>query len=138
METILVSSEAVKVKVSEAFEQLPGITNATWTTTPKTDSWLTIDDGGYGDIQKTAIESQVLQMEGVYDKSSAASKAFVARFDAIGDAGNIEIQYTMADGTTVEANFCVVGNLTGNIDQVQRWTATCTAKGKPTITLPDA
>lgn len=138
METILVSSEAVKVKVSDAFEQLPGITNATWTTTPKTDSWLTIDDGGYGDTQKTAIESQVLALEGVYDKSSAASKAFVATFDAIGNAGNIEIQYTMADGTTVEGNFCIVGNLTGSIDQVQRWTATCTCKGKPTITLPNA
>ena len=136
METVLVSNESVKVKVAEAFEQLTGITNATWTTTPKVDSWLTIDDGGYGDSQKTAIESQVLQLEGVYDKSSAASKAFVATFDAIGDAGNIEIQYQMADGTTVEANFCVVGNLTGNIDQVQRWTATCTAKGKPVITLP--
>lgn len=138
METVLVSSESVKVKVAETFTQLPGITNATWTTTPKTDSWLTIDDGGYGDTQKTAIESQVLALEGVYDKSSAASKAFVATFDAIGNAGNIEIQYTMADGTTVEGNFCIVGNLTGNIDQVQRWTATATCKGKPTITLPNA
>lgn len=135
MTTVLVSTESVKVKVNNAFAALPGITAATWTTTPTTDTWLTIDDGGYGDTQKTAIQSQVLHLEGVYDTSSDASAAFVATFNAIGDAGNIEVEYTMADGTKVEFNGCVVGNLTGDITQVQRFTADVTCKGRPTITV---
>lgn len=136
MKVIPISAESVKFKSSSTFEKLPGITNANLSFAYNIDTWITIDDGGYPDSEKISVSAIDLAIEGVWDDSSAVNKDFCSRMFKLGDEGNGEIQFTLPNGWIFEGNTVIEGNFTGDATtQVQRFTATCHFKGKPTITM---